>query len=98
MGAGPGIGAEVSPRPAARGTRMALLDLDATAVCAETSECPGAVALVNKASPWSGPSDVRRTRSQPRSAGVDPLGGRDSAGFGRMHCFSQSAAVQNATW
>ena len=25
---------------------MALLDLDATAVCAETSECPGAVALV----------------------------------------------------
>lgn len=46
MGAGPGIGAKVSPRLAARGTRMALLDLDATAVCAETSECPGAVALV----------------------------------------------------
>lgn len=45
-GAARGIGAEVSRRLAARGARVALVDLDATAVEAVASQCPGSVALV----------------------------------------------------
>jgi len=45
-GAGRGIGAEVSRRLAARGARVALLDLDAAAVESVAAECPGSIALV----------------------------------------------------